>query len=88
MFPVRNGFGRKDDPVFARYYEKFDDNLCRLVERLQGSGYQNRLDVAFRTWEVPDDGETGFKEFLPKFRERGRVMFLQEWSDEVVYHSD
>lgn len=87
IFPVRYGFESKNDPIFMRYYDTIDNGLCRLVERLRESGYKNRLDMAFRVWEVPDDERMGLEELLPKFRERGRVVLLWKRSEKVVYRS-
>jgi len=87
VLPARYRFKRRDDPVFARYYQTIDDCLCQLIGRLQGLGYKHKLEIVFRIWEVPGD-EDVFKGLLPKFREQGRVKFTW-WKDErVIYCSD
>lgn len=88
VLPARHGITIKGDLASARYYEEVDDSLCILVERLRELGYKNRLDVVFCIEEVPDDDEMGFREFLPRFRERGRVILLWGKSEKVVYCSD
>ena len=63
-----------------------DDCLYRLVQRLRQSGYETRLELVFSTAEVPDD--EALEEFLPKFREQGRVKLISEEDGRVVYSSD
>jgi len=78
------------DPTFLRYYETIDDNLYQLIRRLRGSGYKHRLEVAFRVGRKKnaDHWEMDFKEFLPKFREQGRVMVVERPGERVIYCSD
>lgn len=87
VFPTRYGF-KKGGPAFTMYYKTIDDSLCRLVERLQGSGYKHRLEMVFHTWEVLDNEGISFKEFLPKFKERGQVKLVDGLMNKVVYCSD
>ena len=87
VLPTRYGFERMGDPVFAPYYRSIDDCLCQLVGRLRRSGYKRRLEVVFRIKDVPDD-EQVFEEFLPRFREQGRVKIMQELGGRIVYSSD
>lgn len=88
VFPTRYGSQKQGDPAFVGYYGTIDDSLCRLVERLRRSGYKHRLDMVFHTWEVPDYEGKYYKEFLPKFREHGRVKFVHGAKKKIVYCSD
>ena len=87
VLPLRFGFRTKEFSGFARYRQSLDDCLCRLVEQLRRSGYKQRPELVLLTRDVPDD-EKGFEEFLPKFREQGRVKFIRELDGRVVYSSD
>ena len=65
---------------------QFDDVICELADRLRMSGTKHTLEVKFRTGVVKFDGEE-HSEFLPKFKEKGRVKIVSiltgetwEWS--------
>ena len=88
VFSARHGFESEGDQVFKRYYQTIDDCLCQLVGRLRESGYEHRLEMVYRIWDVPLGEGPGFKGFLPRFREQGRVKLLWMLSDTVVYCSD
>lgn len=66
-----------------------DGVLCELVERLVKSGYKDTLEVEIQAEfvELHENACVYHKEFLLKFRERGRVSVLElrsgerwEWS--------
>jgi len=59
-----------------------DKMICGLVGRLRMSGYKDTLEVEFRA-EFVDLGEkVNHEEFLPKFKERGRVRIVETSSGE------
>jgi len=87
VLSAQYGFKRKGNPAFESYYQTLDGCLCQLVERLRGLGYEHRLDVVIRISEFPDDKRV-FEEFLPRFREQGRVKLVRERNGKVVYCSD
>lgn len=66
-----------------QFWPLFDDIVCSLVDRLHLLGYQRTLEV-----EVRARGSMGSKrgmndlEFLPKFREKGRVRILADTTGE------
>ena len=74
VLPLRYEFGMPLVSRFERYPKALDDCLYQLVQRLRRSGYKHGLELAFQTIEVPDDEV--FEEFLPKFREQGRVKLI------------
>ena len=86
VLPLRYEFGMPLVSCFERYPQALDDCLYQLVQRLRRSGYKHRLELAFQTIEVPDDEV--FEEFLPKFREQGRVKLISEVDGRVFYSSD
>ncbi|KAF9648099.1 hypothetical protein BDM02DRAFT_2349858 [Thelephora ganbajun] len=54
----------------------FDDMICRLVDRLQASGYKHILELEFRAcFEVLGE-EVHVEDFLPKFQEKGLVRIV------------
>ena len=60
----------------------FDDMICRLVDRLRVSGYSNTLEVEFRLMFIDPACEARHREFLPKFKEKGRVTVTKlSWPD-------
>ena len=80
---------RGDDLASANSHIMADNSLCRLVERLQVFGYKHRLNVVLCIWEEDiEEISANFEEFLPKFRERGRVKVVARVSKRVVYCSN
>ena len=69
-----------------QFWSSLDTGLSSLVDRLRASGHQHVLNVEFRrdlsfAEMVLGAGPDGF---LPKFREKGRVIILEaEWEDTI-----
>ena len=76
------------DPLVGVQWSHFDDMLCALTDRLRLSGHQHILEVEFRM--EPMDLETGVDspEFLPRFREKGRVRVSQVYRGASVSRAD
>jgi hypothetical protein len=62
----------------------FEDTLCGLADRLRGLGSKHTLEAEF--WVDSVRSSEHHKEFLPKFKEKGRVRIVgdrcggvQEW---------
>lgn len=55
----------------------FDDMVCGLVDRLRMSGCRHTLELEFRAEFVELDGKVYHKEFLPRFKEKGRVRIVE-----------
>jgi len=64
----------------VRYY--VDNAMRRLVDKLSTLGYKHTLELEFRCESV--GLHLDFKDFLPKFRERGRVRISNTSSGEVL----
>jgi len=87
VLSARYGFERSGEPAFAAYYQEIDDCLCQLVERLRRSGYKHELEVALHICGVPED-EKALEEFLPKFKEQGRVTLMLGGEKRDTFCSD
>lgn len=85
---ARYGFGARGSSIFKGYHERLDSCLCRVVDQLRGFGYNHRLDVVLLIEDVPRGEDTGFGEFLPRFREQGRVKVVLEPGERVVCCSE
>lgn len=57
--------------------------ICGLVDRLRRSGYKNTMEVELRAETVTIDSKAYYKEFLPKFQEKGRVRIVETSSGTV-----
>ncbi|KAF9645698.1 hypothetical protein BDM02DRAFT_3119791 [Thelephora ganbajun] len=68
------------DPSWPR----LENSLCRLVDQLER---KHRLEVEFHVYNM-EGGNVDFETYLPKFREKGRVMVLDRTTKMVVYCSD
>ena len=69
-------------------WTSFDEQLCRLVDRLRTVGYRHILEVELRPtdiWCHPE--KCDFTKFLPKFREKGVVTIIDGAHDGRVHHS-
>ena len=78
---------------FAQRMEEWnlviDKQFCGLVDRLRATGYSHTLEVVLRLMEFADPGGYDFVEFLPKFREKGVVVIIDDiHGDRVVYSSE
>ena len=58
-------------------WEVFDGMICGVVDRLRMKGYKYTLEVEFRVHCMELSGEVDREMFLPKFREKGRVMIAE-----------
>lgn len=55
----------------------FDDTICGLVDRLRRSGYNHTMEVELRG-DIVKMGEVARShEFLPRFKEKGRVKVVE-----------
>ena len=61
-----------------------DSVVCGLVNKLHALGYEHILELEFRFESAKFDPKLGFRGFLRKFRERGRVRILNTSSGEVL----
>ena len=64
--------------LYDSSWEPFDGMICGLVDRLQALGYKHTLEVEFRANCVELGGEMRQENFLPKFREKGRVRVVED----------
>ena len=85
------GWGSTSWAIFAHlarsgYWARFDDDLCKLVDRLNAKEYHHirSLEVEVRVRTKGDDGRWCLTEIFPEFREKGVVTI---WSDQVLVHS-
>jgi hypothetical protein len=67
------------------HWVPFDDIICGLADRLRASGSRHTLEVELRLASVGFP-EEDLKQFLPKFKEKGRIRIVgvrfggvQEW---------
>ena len=56
-------------PKLDRWWKALDDEVCELVEKLRVLGYEHTLELEFHS-----DPGADRRGFLPKFREKGRVI--------------
>ena len=63
--------------LFNLRWISFDDVICGLVDRLEKSGYRHTLELGFRAEFVDLDEEVDHQEFMPKFKEKGRVRIVE-----------
>ena len=54
----------------------FDDVICELVDRLQEQGLEHTLELEVRVEFTEFGDERLQQEFLPKFKEKGRVRMV------------
>jgi hypothetical protein len=70
---LRGGF-LSENPCWPH----FDDIVCELVDKLCLLGYKSTLEVELWTRKpIEFSGGQDMREFLPKFREKGRVRFWE-----------
>ena len=65
-------------------WEPFDDCISALADKLRGLGNKQTLEVEFQTGCVVLDLPTDHNKILPKFREKGRVKFVDHLSGQVL----
>jgi hypothetical protein len=73
-----------------QFWSSLDTELNGLVDRLRASGYQHVLEMEFPRdlGFAKKNLGAGLDEFLPKFREKGRVIISQPGSGRILYCSD
>lgn len=76
------------DPLLCVRWPHFDDELCELADRLRLSGHRHILEVVFRMERFGFGSEVEKREFLPKFREKGRVRVVEVQVEEPVGRAD
>jgi len=68
---------------FVSYRSTMDNSICQLVDRLQGSGYKDILEVVFQTQGLGErEEEPDLEKLLPRFQEKGRVRVarISSWT--------
>ena len=65
-----------------------DDQLCELVDRLRRTGHRHTLEAKLRFECTEDDvGVVDFTAFLPRFREKGVVVIVDDACDRILHSS-
>ena len=65
-----------------------DDQLCELVDRLRRMGHRHTLEAKLR-FKISGDDVSGidFTVFLPRFREKGVVVIVDDACDRILHSS-